>query len=606
MAKKSQAKHIDVKKNSETSQKQAKSDVWNLQDVLQGMAVEQIVEELKSKIESFKALKPKLNPNISNDDFKKIIFLKEQIKRLSAMLMHYHNLRFYEDNTSEKNLADLTKYSQLITELGNETIFFSIWLMHLDDKNVKRLVESKGLEKYKHHLEDIRKYKRYTKSEDVEQIMNLKDLTGEEALVTIYDIIHNGFTFEFDGKTMNEEQLRSQVRSPDPKIREKTYNVLLGKYRENSTLLSEIYKDLALSWYNDGIKIRCYKSPISVRNMANDIDDDAVDALLNVARKNSKLFAEYFKLKHDINKKNGDDYRLSRFHLYAPYNSGQKDDYEYEKSKDMVLGMFKDFDPRFFEIAKGIFDKKHVHSHPAKGKRGGAFCECSSINVAPYVLLNYTGILYDVFTMAHELGHAIHYTLSQSQTEFTYDASLPMAETASVFSEMLLAHNIMKSADKKLKIALLMSLLDNQYATIGRQAYFVIFEKIAHDLVAKGATKKELEDAYYTTLTEQMSPMEIPDLFRNEWNLIPHIHETPFYCYAYAWGNLLVLALYNKYKKEGNAFVEKYIKLLSYGESKSPKDMLAELGINPSDEKFWQSGFDLIKEEIEDLKGLTK
>ena len=151
-----------------------------------------------------------------------------------------------------------------------------------------------------------------------------------------------------------------------------------------------------------------------------------------------------------------------------------------------------------------------------------------------------------------------------------------------------------------------MSLLDNQYATIGRQAYFVIFEKIAHDLVAKGATKKELEDAYYTTLTEQMSPMEIPDLFRNEWNLIPHIHETPFYCYAYAWGNLLVLALYNKYKKEGNAFVEKYIKLLSYGESKSPKDMLAELGINPSDEKFWQSGFDLIKEEIEDLKGLTK
>jgi len=381
----------------------------------------------------------------------------------------------------------------------------------------------------------------------------------------------------------------------------------LTKFKDNSTTLNEIYKNIVLDWYNDSIKIRGYKNPITVRNIANDVDDAAVEAMMNVVRKNTKLFSEYFALKHKMNKDRGAVYELSRYHLYAPFNAKIPEDYDYRQSKKIVLETFQEFDQRFYEMAKSMFDKKHIHSHPKKDKRGGAFCECTGLEVMPYVMLNHTKVLNSVFTMAHELGHAIHYMLAQSQTEFTYETPLPMAETASVFAEMLLAQKLLKeSKNKDVKISIIMQLLDNQYATIGRQTYFVLFEQLAHDKIIQGITKEQLDNEYIKLLEEQFGVMKVPELFKHEWNYIPHIHETPFYCYSYSWGNLLVLALYDMYKKEGKSFVEKYVKMLSYGAGKSPKDILSELGIDPRDERFWQRGFDTIKEEVEELKKMSR
>lgn len=600
-------KKNNTKSNTKPDSKTIQGDIWDLSDVLGGNSTEGLIAELKKKVDLFKSFKSKLNNNISNDDFNKILFAKEELKRTTGKLVHYYNLKFFEDGADSETLAKLTMINQLATELSNETMFFTLWFMSIDDTTAKRLMGDKRIIKYAHFLEIIRKLKQYTKSEEIEQIINLKELTGTEALVTLYSMITNGFTFEFQDKTLGLEEIRSLARHPDPKIRQKAYETLLTKFDENGTVLNEIYKSLVMDWYNESIKIRHYKEPISVRNIANDIDDDAVNALLNVVRKNSKLFSDYFVLKHKINKKNGADYELSRFHLYAPFNAKIREEYDYASSKVLVLDTFKEFDQRFYENAKNIFDKKHIHSHPKKHKRGGAFCECSATNVVPYIMLNHTGNLNDVFTMAHELGHGIHYTFAQSQTEFTFETPLPMAETASVFAEMLLSQKMLKeSKNAELKIAILMHMLDSQYATIGRQAYFVIFEKLAHEKIKEGMTKEQLDDEYMKLLDEQFSPMKVPELFKHEYNQIPHIHETPFYCYAYAWGNLLVLALYDMYKKEGRGFIEKYVKILSYGAAKSPKDILAEIGINPADEKFWQRGFEIIKEEVEELKRLAK
>jgi oligoendopeptidase F len=401
--------------------------------------------------------------------------------------------------------------------------------------------------------------------------------------------------------------VRSFVHSKIPKDRKDAYDVLLGKFIENSNVLTELYKNIVMDWCNEGIKIRKHSSPISIRNISNDIEDKAVQALMNVVRKNSGIFAEYFKIKHKLNSDVGAKYDFSRYHLYAPYDIKISESYDYEKSKTLVFDTFKKFDERFYTAAKDIFDRKHVHSHPKQNKRGGAFCSSVSTDILPYLLLNHTDKLRDVFTMIHELGHGIHYTFSQVQTNFTYHASLPMAETASTFAEMLLADRMLKeSKDDKIRQYILIQMLDNQYATIIRQIYFVIFEMYAHENIMKGATKEDLEKYYYSLLKEQFGSMKIPEIFRNEWNYIPHIHESPFYCYAYAWGNLLVLALFDMYKKDSKSFVEKYIKLLSYGGGKSPKDMLSEIGIDPADEKFWQRGFDTIKEEIKELKRLAK
>lgn len=208
--------------------------------------------------------------------------------------------------------------------------------------------------------------------------------------------------------------------------------------------------------------------------------------------------------------------------------------------------------------------------------------------------------------MMHEFGHGIHSLAAHNQTNFTFHSALPMAETASIFGEMLLAQRLLKEGSKDDKIAVLVRLLDNQYASIVRQAYFVLFEIAAHEAVQKGATVPELNTIYLNNLKDQFGRIKIADVFQHEWKYIPHIYHTPFYCYAYAFGNLLTLALYRMYEKEGKAFVPKYLKLLSYGGSKAPGDMLKELSVNIESESFWQQGFDLIEEELDELKKLVK
>lgn len=596
------------KKSNKPIAKSAKpisqGEVWNLDEILGNKSIDSLLADLRIKIDAFTKFRQKLNDNISVQDFKDMIVLKEDITVLANKIGAYYQLRFAEDSSDQKTLSELTKIKQLLTELSNNMIFFTLWFMHIDDKAAKRLIDAKELSKYRYFLLDIRKLKPYTKTEEIEQIMNLKDLTSSEALTTLYELITNSFVYDFNGKKINEEELRSYTHSKDAKLRKHAYDALLNKYSENSTVLNEIYKDIIMDWGNE-VKIRHYKSPINVRNINNDIDDKAVEAMMNVVKRNAPLFTEYFRLKQSLNNRSGDKYPFSRYHLYAPYNTKISEAYDYEKSKQMVLSMFNDFDKRFYDAAKNIFEKKHVHSHPMQNKRGGAFCECISTDILPYLLLNHTGKLRDVFTMAHELGHGIHYTFSRVQSNFTYHASLPMAETASTFAEMLLAEKLLKeSGNDEIKKYIIIQNLDNNYAKIIRQVYFVLFEVYAHANV--GMQKHDLEKYYYSLLKEQFGNMEVPDAFKNEWNYIPHIHESPFYCYAYAWGNLLVLALYDMYKKQGKAFVEKYVKLLSYGGGKSPKDMLAELGIDPSDEKFWETGFAIIREEIEELKRLTR
>ncbi|MFC1648639.1 M3 family metallopeptidase, partial [Nanoarchaeota archaeon] len=420
----------------------------------------------------------------------------------------------------------------------------------------------------------------------------------------LYEVFTNSFTFDFMGKEMTMEEASSHVHSESPKEREEAYKTLLGKFKENSTVLSEIYKNIVLDWYNEDIKIRNHKTPISVRNYYNDLDDSTVKTMLEVVRENSNLYQEYFKLKYDIMQRNGNNYPFSRYHLYAPYRSASKE-YDYETSKKIVLETYREFDERFFQAANKIWEKKHVHSHPVKNKRSGAFSFGVYNKETPYIMLNHTNKLRDLFVMMHEMGHGIHDCLASNQVDLLFHTTLPMAETASVFSEKLLSHKLKEAGDKEEKIAILMYLLDSQYATIMRQSYFVFFEQIAHDMILKGATKEEIDKEYMKLLKEQFGGMEVPDDFKGEWHYISHFHFAPFYCYAYAWGNLFVLSLYAMYKEQGKDFIEKYVEMLSQGGGKKPSELMAIMGIDPNAKGFWQKGFDIIKEEINELIELT-
>jgi oligoendopeptidase F len=440
-------------------------------------------------------------------------------------------------------------------------------------------------------------------SEPEEKIVNLKNTTGRNAINTVYDILTNGLTFTLTvngtRKTLTREGLSIYIRHQNPRLREAAYKELYRVFAQHRDVLGEIYTTLVHDWKSEHVMLRRFSSPIAARNLGNDVPDEAVDALLSVCAKNATLFQDYFRLKARIcNIK-----RMNRYHIYAPHQAERKR-YRYPDAVQMVLGAYRVFSPRLAELAEQVLAERHMDARPAPGKLSGAFCYSVMPACTPYVLVNYTGEARDIATLAHELGHAVHAMMASDHSVFTFHATLPLAETASVFGERLLSEALMaEEPNRRVKQGLLLAQLDDIYATVLRQAYFILFEKASHEMIAQGATVQDLSDAYLANLREQFGKhVGVPNEFRWEWLTIPHIFASPFYCYAYSFGNLLVLALYHRYKQEGPEFVPKYLNLLAAGGSKSPDAILQEVGMDMRSEEFWQSGFNMIKAMIETLE----
>ncbi len=322
---------------------------------------------------------------------------------------------------------------------------------------------------------------------------------------------------------------------------------------------------------------------------------------MNVCRRNAPVFQRFFRLKA---RSLGVD-KLRRYDIYAPVTKSAKT-YAFDQAAEMVLDSFASFHPDFGKLAQRVFDQNHLDSEIRKGKQSGAFCASVTPEMTPWVKLNYQGRAEDVATMAHELGHAIHAMLAEKHSVFTFHSSLPLAETASTFGEMMLVDRMLTSeTDEAVRRDLLFRQVDDAYATIMRQAFFAQFEKQAHEMVMNNIPVDEISAAYMENLKEQFGEaVELSEEFKWEWVSIPHIYHTPFYVYAYAFGQLLVLALYQQYKAEGDAFKPRYLKFLSAGGSKAPAGICAEAGIDIRSEKFWQGGFDVLSKLVDELETL--
>jgi oligoendopeptidase F len=402
-------------------------------------------------------------------------------------------------------------------------------------------------------------------------------------------------------KEMTASELFSYRYSTDPKVRAESYQAQFKVYSHDGPILGQMYQTRVRDWHNENVNLRKFKSPIAVRNLSNDVPDEAVDALLDVAKKNVGIFQRYFKMKAKyIGMK-----KIRRYDIYAPLARSKKT-YTWDEAVNMVLDSFQAFEPKIAELAKRVFDQNRIDSEIRKGKNGGAFCWGYLPEETPYVLINYQGTGREVATLAHELGHAIHAMLASHHSTFTFHSSLPLAETASTFAEMVLIDKLLaEEKDESVRRDILFKQMDDSYATIMRQSYFAIFEKEAHDLVMKNASVDDLCKAYLDSLKQHFGDsLELSDEFKWEWVGIPHIYHTPFYVYAYAFGQLLVLALYQQFKAEGESFKPKYLKILSAGGSESPEKILKEAGINIRDPKFWQGGFDVLEKLVSELEKL--
>jgi oligoendopeptidase F len=360
-----------------------------------------------------------------------------------------------------------------------------------------------------------------------------------------------------------------------------------------------IYQYIARDWRSESVDLRGYASPISVRNLANDIPDEVVDTLLDVARDNASIFHRFFALKA---RWLGVD-RIRRYDLYAPVAKTEKT-YSYPDAVEMVLDSYNKFDARLANLARKIFDEDHYDGEVRKGKRSGAFCSTVEPALTPWILQSYDGKPRNVMTMAHELGHAVHSLLADEHTALTQQASLPLAETASTFGEMLTVDYLLeREQDEGVRRDILFHQMDDAYATIMRQAYFAMFEREAHRAIAEGVAVDDMHELYLNNLKDQFgASLEMSDDFKYEWVAIPHFYFAPFYVYAYAFGQLLVLSLYQQYQEEGEAFKPRYFEILSAGGSASPNEILTRAGIDMTSASFWQGGFSVIEEKLEALE----
>src|SRR5215203_259650 len=539
---------------------------WDLSELVdeEKNNIKNYLKILHYDVKKFRENRELLNDNISSQKFSKMLLQLENISEKLSMVLGFAHLQYSSNTSSNEYSAFVTEMELLSTEISNNLIFFDIL-----------------------------------------------EVTGPNALVKIYDRMTNNFEFILEikannkikrKKILNKEKLMSLVRSNKSEERKAAYKSLFNVYKNNSGVLGEIYLNLIVQWHDENIKIRGFDSPISVRNIYNDISDTVVSTLLATCKKNSFIFHKYFNLKAKMLKLK----KLERYHLYAPLvKKGiiQKK-YTYEQAVNIVLNVFESFEPKFRDYAEIVFNKNHIDAEIRKGKMSGAFCSTISPKLTPYVLLNYDGMYRDISTMAHEFGHAIHSICSSNLPIAVSHAPLPLAETASVFAEMLLNEKLAEEMTQQERSILLAEQIDDMYATIMRQSYFTLFEIDAHSkVIENNANIDNISSLYQKSLQDQFgNSVIVSDDFMWEWTYIPHFYHTPFYCYAYAFGNLLVLSLFNMYKKEGKSFIPKYLNLLSAGGSKNPETLLTEIGFDISNKRFWQQGFDLLSEKIGDLE----
>lgn len=589
---------------------------WDLSGLVKDPASQefnQYLASIESSVKAFEAKRQSLRQDMPAPEFEDMIRELEGISEKLSVAAGFAHLRYYANTASNEASALVTRMDKMSANAANRLLFFDLWFKkQVDDANAARLIEGVS-PVYREHLRHERLLAKHSLTEPEERIINTLEVTGTGALVKIYDKMTSAFEFEMKMKKGrkivvrrfdNREKLASLVRSADAAEREAAYKAMFAIYKKNSGVLGEIYQNIAVEWRDEGISMRGYKSPISIRNIGNDLDDATVDALLATCRKNSGVFHEYFREKAKMLGAK----KLRRYDLYAPLStkrSGKK--FAYGKAVTTVLDTFGSFDPEMRRLAERVFAERHVDSEIRKAKRGGAFCHTVTPKMTPYVLLNYDGRTRDVSTIAHEFGHAIHSMLARDLPPTVAHAPLPLAETASVFAEMLLNERLMETLPAAERRLLLAEQIDDMYATIMRQAYFTLFEVEAHKAIGeKDATIDQVSKIYADNLSEQFgNSVHVSDEFAWEWAYIPHFYHTPFYCYAYSFGNLLVLSLYRQYKLEGKPFVPKYLGILAAGGSRKPEELLIDAGMDISKEEFWQQGFDLVREKIQQLKGLA-
>ena len=581
---------------------------WNLDDIMPINKFDALYREVEGEIKTLEGWVERVNPKMSQKEFGEMLRYDEILGVKIAKLAYLPELIEAVDQKNQRAKLMKSRMDNLGLKISDIATKLGLWIQGkrepvLDDKNAKRLFAT--IPDLQYGLKRSREGAKYSLNEREEQIIDHKDVNGVGVLGELREMIETEFEYrlvagKLDKKISSQAELLSYVYNPKGEIRKAAYTALLKKQKDNLDKFFAIYQGIVKDWGYEA-RLRGHKSPIGVRNWANQVPDGAVESLLEVCSKNIGIFQRYFKWKaKELGLK-----KLRRFDIYAPLQSKDKK-INYEEAKRQVFRTLKEFSPDFESKAKKIIEEKHIDVMPGKNKRGGAFCATVAPEITPYILLNFTGKSRDISTLAHELGHGIHSLYASKHFPSSQQANLPLAETASTLCELILFEKMMKNEqDNEIKKSWLSDKMADAYATICRQNYFIKFEIKAHEEIEKGITASDLSKMYFETLKEQFGNSVLIDpLFKYEWSYISHIFESPFYCYAYNFGELVSYALFANYKKEPKKWIKIIENILESGGSEDPQKVLKRAGVDIGDDKFWQNSFKTIEEWQNNLENL--
>lgn len=565
---------------------------WNLKEFFSSEnEFNEFIDKIKNEAIIFnKTYKDNLE-KLDNNEFINALQTLEKINENISKALTYRYLAFAKDTTKGKELAS----SELIcNEISQNLLFFEIEFNNLEKTKKDKFINASP--KYKYHLELLSKEKVHQLSLLEEKILLKTSPVGSSAFARLFDETMANLDFDFEDKKIKIETLLSYLSDEDRNKRKNAALSLSKTLDANSHLLTYIYNMIKTD-LNIQKELRNYKFSESSMHLYNQIEKESVDNLIKVVEKRFDLSIDYYAKKREIL---GFE-ELYDYDRYAPINSDEE--ITFEESKKIVLKTFNEFSPKFGEIAKKAFDENWIDVYPDKNKTSGAFSHSAVSSVHPFVMLNFTNKKRDLFTLAHELGHAIHQYLAYKVGYFNSSTPLTTAETASVFCEMLVFDYIYQKSDDK--ISLLASKLEDIFATLYRQINFTTFERRVHSF--EGELRKDELDKIWLEESAKMfgKSLKLNEYYKSWWSYIPHFIHTPFYCYSYSYAQLLVLALFGLYKsKKCKNFVEIYTEFLTLGGSKSPKEMVEMFNLDINSQEFWQIGLNEVEKLVKKFKEL--
>jgi len=587
----------------------AENITWNLDDLYSSVEeadrdLEKAAQQATEFASTYRGRVAELDAGALTQAIGRFEALQDLLGRVDA----FAYLRWSADTGKPEHGAFLQKVREASSRLIQSLLFFELEWMLLPEEHANTLLTAPDVSRYRHYLEVQLLFRQHVLTEPEEKILAVKSVNGIGAWTRYFDQMLAALKFNFRGQPLSEQEVLSKLQESDRSVRRDAALALSKGLGTRLPDLTFVFNTVLAEKASDD-RLRRYPHWLSARNLSNQVSDETVEALVKAVSGRFDLSARYYRLKGKLLQIEP----LEDFDRYAPVKTGTEETgwfFTWEEAREVVLSAYQSFHPVFGETARRFFDSEWIDAAIRDGKRGGAFSHGVVPSAHPFILMNYTGKLRDVQTLAHEMGHGIHQYLSRKQGALQASTPLTMAETASVFGEMLTFRSLIERAQKPaVRLSMLMSKIDDTMATVFRQIAMNGFEDSIHKARrAEGELSSDRFGELWIQNQEAMfqGSVKLNTHYATWWSYIPHFVHTPGYVYAYAFGELLVLSLYQVYTEQGDAFVEKYVRLLEAGGSDWPERLLAETGVDVKDPGFWSGGLRAVEQLIQEAETLSR